>query len=168
MNKKDAFIAKKGATLILKITLFVIGSIVLLLSIFALPSLWPSGTAEFPQIAFVFPPLVIGLYATTIPFYIGLWQTFKLISYIDKNKTFSDLSVKALKKIKYCAITIGILYMGGLPLLYPIADVDDAPGLLLMGFVIACVPIVVAVFAEVLERLLQNAIDMKSENDLTI
>lgn len=168
MNKKDIFIARKGATLILKITLFVLGSIVILLSIFAFPSLWRGGSAEFPSVDYVFPPLIIGLYATTIPFFIALWQTLKLLGYIDKNKTFSDLSVRALKNIKHCAIIIGILYMGGLPLLYPIAEADDAPGLLVIGFVIACVPIVVAIFAEVLERLLQNAIEIKSENDLTV
>lgn len=168
MNKKDIFIAKRGATLILKVTLFIMGSIALLLSIFAFPSILRGGPLEFPSVAYVFSPLVLGLYATTIPFFIGLWQTFKLLSYIEKNQTFSDLSMRTLKNIKYCAIIIGILYMGGLPLLYPIAEADDAPGILVIGFVMACAPIVVAVFAEVLERLLKSAIDIKSENDLTV
>ena len=48
--------------------------------------------------------------------------------------------------------------MGGVPLLYPIAEVDDAPGLLLMGFAMACIPIVVAVSAEVLEMLVKSKI----------
>jgi ABC-type tungstate transport system substrate-binding protein len=52
--------------------------------------------------------------------------------------------------------------------LYPIADADDAPGLIIIGAAIACAPVVIAVFAAVLERLLQSAIDLKSENDLTV
>ena len=168
MNTKDNFIAKRGATLILKITLLVIACVVILLGIFALPDMWRGGQAEFPLVAFVFPPMVLGLYATMLPFFFGLWQAFKLISYVEKNKTFSDLSVQAIKKIKYAALVIGIIYMSGLPLLYPIADTDDAPGLLLFGFLFASIPIVVAVFAEVLERLLQNAVDLKSENELTV
>jgi hypothetical protein len=58
--------------------------------------------------------------------------------------------------------------MAGVPLLYPFADQDDAPGVLIVGFVIACVPIVVSVFAAVMEKLFKNAIQIKSENDLTV
>ena len=57
---------------------------------------------------------------------------------------------------------IGVLYLGGVPLLFPIADADDAPGLVVIGFAIACVPIIVAVFAAVLQKLVQGVVDMKS------
>ncbi len=166
--KENNLIVRKGATLILKVALFVIVGIVVLFCIFVFPSIWKDGPIEFPGLYYVFPPLVLGLYATVIPFFFGLWQILKLLRYIDKGKTFSDESMRALKKIKYAAVIIGIIYLSGLPLLYPIADADDAPGLLLFGFVFACVPITVGICAEVLERLLQNAIDMKNENDLTV
>lgn len=58
--------------------------------------------------------------------------------------------------------------IGFVPLLYPIAEEDDAPGLLIYGFLFACIPFVVSVFAAVLEKLFQNAVDIKYENDLTI
>ncbi len=166
--KKDILTAKRSATFILKITLLVMAIIMILLAIFAFPNIWKGGSIEFPTASDAVFLIMLGLYATTIPFFIALWQTFKLLRNIDAHKAFSDSSVRALKNIKYCAITIGILFMGGLPLLYPIAEADDAPGLLIFGFIFACIPIVVAVFAEVLERLLQNAIDIKSENDLTV
>jgi hypothetical protein len=159
---------EKGSTLVLKTTVLFMGAVVVALCIFALPSIWKGGSAEFPEASRSVYLIVIGLYATTIPFFIALWQTLKLLSYIDKNTAFSDLSVEALKKIKYCAIVIAIIYMAGLPLLLPIAEADDAPGLLLFGFVIACAPIVIAVFAAVLQRLLRSAIEMKSENELTV
>jgi len=165
MNKKDTFIARRGATLILKMTLFVMSAIVLLLAIFALPNMWKGGSAEFPEASDAIFLIMLGLYATTIPFFITLWQTFKLLGYIDNNKVFSDLSARALKNIKHCVIVIGILYMGGVPLLLPIAEADDAPGLLVIGFIIACIPIVIAVFAEVLERILQSTLEIKSKND---
>lgn len=87
---------------------------------------------------------------------------------LDKNNAFSELSVRALKIIKYCAFTISILYTASLPFLYFIADEDDAPGLIVIGLVIIFASIVVAVFAAVLQKLLNNAIDIKSENDLTV
>jgi hypothetical protein len=97
-----------------------------------------------------------------------LYQSFNLLSYIDKNQAFSELSVRALKKIKNCAITMSGLYVVALPFVYIIAEVDDAPGLAVIGMVMIFAPLVIAVFAAVLQRLLQEAIDIKSENDLIV
>ncbi len=159
---------KLGSTNFLRFVIFVLGLGVLALCIFALPNIWRGGSAEFPTASKALLLIVIGMYATAIPFFVGLWQTLKLLKYIDKNTAFSDLSVKALKNIKYCAMVIAGFYIGFVPLLLPIAEADDAPGLMLIGAAIACAPIVVAVFAAVLQKLLQNAIDIKSENDLTV
>lgn len=159
---------KLGSTNFLRLVIFLVGIVVLALCIFALPAMWKGGSAEFPMASQEIFLIMIGLYATAVPFYVALWQTLKLLKYIDRNTAFSDLSVKALRNIKYCASIIAVLYIGGVPLLFPIADADDAPGLLIIGAAIACAPIVVAVFSAVLQKLLQNAIDIKSENDLTV
>ena len=55
-----------------------------------------------------------------------------------------------------------------MPLFYLIAEMDDAPGIILIGLVLIFASMVIAVFAAVLQRLLQEAIDIKSENDLTV
>ncbi|MFA5134029.1 MAG: DUF2975 domain-containing protein [Patescibacteria group bacterium] len=159
---------KQVSTNFLRFVIFIIGIGVLALCIFALPTMWKGGSKEFPTADHAVFLIMIGMYTAVIPFFIALWQALKLLSYIDQNKAFSDLSVKALKNIKYCAGVISILYIGGVPLLFPIAEADDAPGLMLIGMAIACAPIVVAAFAAILEKLLQNAIDIKSENDLTV
>jgi len=148
----------KGETLFLKVVVILIGIPVLGLCIFGLPSL----------ANYLHYPVLIGMYAAAIPFFFTLYQTLKLLSYIDQNKAFSELSVKALKNIKYCAVTISILYAGLIPLLIPIADADDAPGVVGFPIIIIFASIVIAVFAAVLQKLLKNAIDIKSENDLTV
>ncbi len=162
---------KKGSTLILKLVIFLIGLGVLALCVFALPSAWRGAFVEYPEyptVVLAFRMIFVGMYISAIPFYLGLYQGFKLLNLIDKNIAFSDLSVKALKKIKYYSLAVGIIYMSIVPLLYPFADMDDAPGTLLFGFAIACAPMVVSVFAAVLEKLLANALEIKSENDLTV
>lgn len=159
---------RRGSTLFLKAVIFFIGIVVLALCIFALPSMWKGGSEEFPMASLALFFIMIGIYASTVPFFFALWQALKLLSYIDQNTAFSDLSVKSLRNIKRCAIAIAVLYIGIVPLLLPIAQADDAPGLVVIGAVIACAPIVVAVFAAVLQRLLQNAIEIKSENELTV
>ncbi|BDG34344.1 DUF2975 domain-containing protein [Saccharococcus caldoxylosilyticus] len=158
----------KRETLFLKFAVVLMGLPVLALCIFLLP-----GIAEYfaelnPKLDFLQYPFLIGLYVTAIVFFVALYQALKLLSYIDKNQAFSELSVKALKNIKYCAITIGALYVVFMPLLYLMAEVDDAPGIILIGMVIIFGCMVVAVFASILQKLLKNAIDIKSENDLTI
>lgn len=159
---------ERGTTLFLKVTVFLIGIPILALCIFLVPEIGNFAAELYPNMAYLKYLVFIDLYATAIPFYFALYQAFKLLIYIDKNTAFSELSVKALKNIKYCAIAISILYVLGMPLFYLIAELDDAPGIILIGMVIIFASMVVAVFAAVLQKLLKNAIDIKSENDLTV
>ncbi len=159
---------KRGSTHFLRLVILLIGLGVLALCIFALPSMWKGGSAEFPYAAQSVFLIIIGLYIAAIPFYVALWQSLKLLHYIDRNKAFSELSVKALKNIKHCAIGITVIFIAFVPLLFPIAELDDAPGLIIFGMGIAGIPMTIAVFAAILERLLKSAIDIKSENDLTV
>lgn len=158
----------KRETLFLKVTVLLMGIPILAMCIFVVPEIAKYTAEMYPEAAYVKYLLLIDLYATAIPFYIALYQAFKLLSYIDKNKAFSELSVGALKNIKYCAIAISILYVLGMPLFFLFAEADDAPGVILIGLVIILASMVIAVFAAVLQKLLKNAIDIKSENDLTV
>ncbi len=159
---------KKISTHFLRLVITLIGIGVLVLCVFGLPSIWRGGSIEFPMASTALLIIIFVMEVAAIPFYIGLWQTLRLLKYIDQNIAFSELSIKTLRNIKYCATVITVLYMGCVPLLYPIADADDAPGLLLFGAAIAGAPLVVSVFAAVLEKLLRNALDIKNENDLTV
>ncbi|MDO7788164.1 DUF2975 domain-containing protein [Desulforamulus aquiferis] len=148
----------KRETFFLKVAVILIGIPIFGLCLFGLPSF----------VNYLNFPVLVAMYAAAVPYFFALYQTLKLLSYIDKNRAFSESSVNALNYIKYCAITISILYAGITPLLFPIAQSDDAPGILVIGLVITFASIVIAVFAAVLQKLLKNAIDIKSENDLTI
>jgi hypothetical protein len=157
---------KRGSTLFLRMAVFLIGTPVLALGIFGLT--WLPKNPANPDYAHILYPIVIGMYVSAIPFFGALVQAFKLLSYIDKNEAFSELSVKALKNIKICALTISGLYVVILPFVFLVAELDDAPGLVIIGMVPVFASMVIAVFAAVLQRLLKEAIDIKSENDLTV
>jgi len=158
----------KRETLFLKIAVVLMGLPVLALCIFVLPKITEHFAELNPSLDFLQYPFLIGLDATALIFFFALYQAFKFLRYIDKNQAFSELSVKALKNIKYCAITIGALYVVMMPLLYLLAEKDDAPGIILIGMIIIFGCMVIAVFAAVLQKLLKNVIDIKAENDLTI
>ena len=159
---------KRGTTLFLKLAVMFIGIPVLALCIFLVPEISKYMEELYPQTPSLKYLVYIGLYATAIPFYFALYQALKLLNHIDSNDAFSESSVKALKAIKYCAITISILYVLNLPLFYLFAEKDDAPGVIVVGLVMIFAPTVIAVFAAVLQRLLQEAFMIKSENDLTV
>lgn len=157
---------KRGSTLFLKVVVILIGLPILTLGIYGV--YWLPNNPVNPDYAYILYPILIGLYVTVIPFFVALYQTFKLLSYIDKNQAFSVLSVKALKKIKFCALTISGVYVVILPFVFLVAELDDAPGLVLVGMVPVFASMVIAVFAAVLQKLLKDAIDIKSENDLIV
>ncbi|WP_373228747.1 DUF2975 domain-containing protein [Cohnella sp.] len=159
---------KRGTTLFLKTAVILIGIPFLALYIFLVPEIANFAAELYPDHTYLKYLVLIDLYATAIPFYFALYQAFKLLSYIDKNKAFSELSVRVLKNIKYCAFTISSLFVAGMPLFYLMAEMDDAPGIIIIGMVIIFASMVIAVFAAVLQILLQEAIDIKAENDLIV
>jgi hypothetical protein len=159
---------KRGSTIFLKLVLCVMGLIGVALAIFALPSIPSQKMANYPyllQLAYLF---MTGLYMAAVPFYIALYEAWQLLNYIDKNVAFSPLSVKALKYIKYSAVAVSVCFAMGLPFLYMFAELDDAPGLIIISTAFAASPLVVATFAAVLQKLIANGLDIKSENDLTV
>lgn len=158
----------KRETIFLKIVIVLMALPVLAICIFVVPPLSSFVGELLPQWPILQWVFMIALYGTAIAYFIALYQSLKLLSYIDKNIAFSELSVKALKNIKYCALTIMGLYILCLPIILYVAQIDDAPGLGGLGMVITFGAFVIAIFAAVLQKLLENAIEIKSENDLTV
>ncbi|HEY4502625.1 MAG TPA: DUF2975 domain-containing protein [Candidatus Paceibacterota bacterium] len=152
---------KKSSTIFLLVVIYLMGLAVAGLCVILL-GVSISGNAG------MFLPLMLGMLVAAVPFFFALYQGLLLLRYIDKNSAFSELSVTAIKKIKYSAGVISVLYAFMMPYIIYVAEKDDAPGGVVIGLVLIFAPFVIAVFAAVLERLLQNAIDIKSENDLTV
>lgn len=161
---------KKGSTFFLRGAVLAIGAVVLALCIFALPTMWMAvgSDVEYSDIAHAFYGILSAMYLAAIPFFYALYQSLKLLSYIDKNKAFSMLSVRALKRISYSAVAISVIFLASEPFFYIWAQHDDAPGLITMCLMVVGASLVIAVFAAVLQRLLNEAIKIKSENDLTV
>ena len=114
-------------------------------------------------------PFLAYAYMGSIPFFVALYQAFKVLGYVRQNKTFSQATVKALGTIKYCAIAIIGFVAVSVIFMYPMfGDKDDRPAGVFMRILITFPSIVIATAAAMFERILQNAVDIKSENDLTV
>lgn len=139
-----------------------------------------AGMIRFPQtegraanldlISIYKDPFIIYLYIASIPFFSALYQAFKLLGYVDKNKIFSQASVKAVMNIKYSAI----IFIGFIAAAISYISVmskatnDDGAGAIAVGVVIIFASSVIATAAAVFQKLLQNAVHLKSENDLIV
>jgi len=153
---------KHSSTLFLQSVIFLLGIVVLYVCAFGIP--WLVGTPGLGG----YDPILLSLYIPAVPFFFALFQATKLINYIDTNRAFSLLSVKAFRNIKVCAVAIAGFFVLAMPYIFYVADKDDSPGSLLVGLVIIFAASVIATFAAVLQKLVQNAVDIKSENDLTV
>ncbi|MGO1059471.1 DUF2975 domain-containing protein [Planococcus sp. FY231025] len=158
---------KKVSTLFLKAVLVFMGLVVLAICIFGLPLIAAQDAEMHPETAYLQYPFLISAYIFFVPFFIALYQTFKLLTYIDRNEAFSERSIKALNVIKYCALAIiAFIVLGELATILLIDD--DITHIITLGGIGAFASSVIAVFAALLQKLLKNAIEIKKENDLTV
>lgn len=114
-------------------------------------------------------PFLPHAYTASIAFFVALYQAFKLLRYIGRSEVFSQRSVKALRTIKYCAMSLVGFLVGAEAYFFIIQrSKDDIAGGVMMGLFLIFVSVVVATAAAVFERTLQSAVELKSENDLTV
>jgi hypothetical protein len=115
-------------------------------------------------------PFLALVYAGSIPFFIALYRAIQALGYVGRNEVFSPEVVKALRTIKYCALAIiGFVVVEELWILLISGGDNENPGApIFLGLLIVFPSIVVAATAGMFERIWQNAVDLKSENDLTV
>jgi hypothetical protein len=112
-------------------------------------------------------PFLAYAYIASIPFFVALYQAFKVLGYAGQNNIFSQAAVKASRTIKHCAIAI-IGFVVVSVVFMPFSDPDDRPPGVVMRILATFGAIVVATAAATCERIFQNAVEIKSENDLTV
>ena len=158
---------KKSSTIFLQIVIVLIGIVALALLLWEPHIEGRNVHATLFEMYFNDPFLAL-VYIGSIPFFLALYQAIKVLGYVEQNKIFSQPAVKALRTIKYCAIAIiGFVAVEEMFIMLNNSS-DDRAGGVFMGVLITFGSIVITTAAAVFERLLQNAVDMKSENDLTV
>ena len=165
---KEAFCMNRGSTLFLRIAVTAIGLGVAALCIFLLPLMWTYAYEEYSHDGYAVRAVVAAMYLSAIPFYIGIYQGWQILTAIDGDRAFSMQPVKALRGIAYCAGGISCIYMLSLPFFYIWAQHVDAPGLMVIGMFLVGMPLIISVAVALLARLLREAVTIKSENDLTV
>lgn len=158
----------KKETFLLKLAIVALTVPILAICIYLVPRLATGITEEYSALALFKLPFILAVYATAIAFFSILYHAFKILALIEANQAFSIHSRVAIQRIKYGALSIAVIYAMTLPLFYYLADHEDAPGIMVIGLVLVFAALVVAAFAGVLQKLVNNALEIKSEMDLTV
>lgn len=157
---------KRTSTVFLKGIILFIAAIVL------------AGLAWLPQtegratnldlISIYLDPLIIYMYLASIPFFTGLYQAIKLLNLIERNQAFSQAAVNTLKIMKFASLSLIGLIAAAVLYIRFFAQGDDPAGPTMLGASLALAFGVIATATGIFQRLFQNAVDLKSENDLTV
>jgi hypothetical protein len=159
---------KKSFTIFLQVVIMLIGIGALALLLWEPHIEGRNASATLFEIYFK-DPFLAYVYIASIPFFVALYQAFRLLGYIGRNEVFSQRSVKALRTIKYCAMTLVAFILGAEAYLFiAVGGRDDIAGGVMIGLLMIFASVVIATAAAVFERILQNAVDIKAENDLTV
>ncbi len=157
---------KSGSTLFLKVVIILITVVVF------------AGMIRFPQtegraanldlISIYKDPFIVYIYIASLPFYFGLYQAFKLLNLIEANKVFSQAAVITLRNIKFASLSIIGFIVLAVVFIRFFANGDDPAGPSMVGILVCFASAIIATASAVFQKLVQNAVDLKSENDMTV
>jgi hypothetical protein len=136
------------------------------------PEIVREDQSRHPQTLLQLLPWVAWVYAVAALFFAALFQVMQLLRHIDHNQAFSPAAVKALRNIKYLAIGAAVLIAAGaavgISLAHSVDSTEDVTPFVTLGTAFTFAATVVAALAGTVQRVLQDAIAIKNENDLTV
>ena len=155
----------RGSTIFLRLVISLIAMAALTVCIFALPRMVAQEAAKTPDTAWLIYLFLAGAYVMAFAFFVALYQAFKLLGYIDGDKAFSELSFRALGRIKYSAIAISSMMVSGIATVMVLSagTGEDITGIVMMGLIVTFASSVIATFTAVLQKQVQKGIDMQKE-----
>ncbi|MDO5724909.1 MAG: DUF2975 domain-containing protein [Tissierellia bacterium] len=160
------FMKTKTVVKIFMLVIILTAIILTILAFTALPKLAEFSASTYKRVAHLATPVRYYVLLTAIPFYLILFNTFKICDSIYRDKIFSQEPSICLKKISFYAFIISIMYI--LLLLFFYYNKFSEPLLLLILGLIIFAALSVALFAKIMYILIVKACYLQKEHDLTI
>lgn len=114
--------------------------------------------ANLDLISIYSDPLIIYGYIGITPFFVGLYQLYKLIGFYEQKQAFSKKTSEALNTIKYCAlIFIGVVLGGEAWIIMAHDGKDDMAGAIAMGIFLIIATTIIGTTAAVIQKRFQNS-----------
>lgn len=145
---------KKWASLFLKLSVIACAIPVLFFCIRILPGIISGALGEYPELLWAKYPMYIGFYLSGVLSLYVFSQTFRLLRLVDKGQVKDSMTHGILKTIRWSSLSISLVYLMMSPVVYYVADHEDAPGILLIELIILFVWIAVASLSIIFSSLL--------------
>lgn len=146
---------KKLPILFLQLSILLLAIFILFICLIVLPI----GIRDINSIEFI--PIIGGIYISVIPIYYLLYNFFKILRNISKEKIFTVENIKILKNIMYSSAITGVIYAILLPTFFFIADIEDAPGVFALGLFLTFIPILFSMGINILEEVFKKGLSEK-------
>ncbi len=98
---------------------------------------------------------LVYVYIASIPFFVVLYQLFKVLDYAGQNTIFSQAAVNAVRIIKYCGMAMIGFVAGGVTIIL-LGNSDDRPPVIFMGSLTMFGSIVIAAAAGRFEQIFKK------------
>ncbi|HAO62421.1 MAG TPA: hypothetical protein DCQ90_11145 [Erysipelotrichaceae bacterium] len=127
---------KKWASFYLKLSVIGCAIPVLLFCIRFLPGIISGAMGEYPELLWAQYPMYFGFYLSGALCLYVFYQTFRLLRLFDKDQVKGTKTHGILKTIRWSSLSISLIYLVMSPVVYYVADHEDAPGILLIELII--------------------------------
>lgn len=139
-----------------------VGAIVLLY----MPIVADFMSSEYKDFSFLKLPGLVILYISVVPFYMAIFEIWKLMDMVIADEVFTNKAVDSINKIRLCAFVIFILYAVCLLILILLRVPVSSAYLTIVILDLSALSF--ATILTVLKKVLIKTVEMKEENELTI
>ena len=167
-NKSHFFkrIMKRSSTLFLRLVISLMAVAALAVCGMGVPRMVADEVSRHPNGVGVPYAIMVCAYILCIPFFTALYQGFRVLNFIDHDKTFSNATAASLRLIRGCALIIGASFLAGIITLRVLsAGTDEDPaGPTAIAMVIMFFCLTVTAVSTVIEKQILKAIALKTES----
>ena len=159
-------IMNRSSTLFLRLVLSLMAIAALVICCLGVPRMVADEVSRHPNGVGVPYAIMVCAYILCIPFFTALYQGFRVLNFIDRDKTFSHATAASLRRIRFCALVIGASFFAGIVTLRILSagTDEDSAGPTDIAMLIMFFCLIVTAVSTVLEKQVQKAIDLKSES----
>lgn len=157
---------QRELSLLLKAAIVVTALVtLLLLSLFAV-SMANDMRRSAPEFAQLYWPCLIFLWASSLPFWAALVLGWRISDDMGRNNSFCQANARRLKWVCWLALVEAAIYLGAFVAL--LVTAIGSPGIMFLLLFTILAGLVVAVIAAILSHLVDKAVALQQESDLTV
>ncbi len=150
---------------LLRMALLGIAAVFGLLSLLVTIQIVTTKHLEYPATIWM---LAIAVYGVTASIWFALIKLAQILRLIEHHQVFLPQTLRYVSAIRKAILVASLTALFDLPFFYRITQLEDAPGLMLLGLGLVFIPFAILILMQIVEDLFKSAIAFQSEVDLTV